>query len=95
MEPLNEEDVMEAVELLPFDEARNLAQSEVLDSGSRESKSAAHLAKLKEALLLYVNAKYMTHMRFIALEPALSTLGVSKRSVDGAWSVMREVLRRL
>ena len=95
MEPLNEEDLMEAVEQLPVDEARKLAQSEVLDSGSRESKSAAHLAKLKEALLLYVNAKYMTHIKFIALEQALSNLGVSKRSVDGAWSVVREVLRRL
>ena len=94
MEPFNEEDLMEAVEQLPVDEARKLAQSEVLDSGSRESRSASHLAKVKEALLLYVNAKYMTHIKFNTLEPTLTNLGVSKRSVDGAWSVVREVLNR-
>ena len=45
------------------------------------------LSKLKKALLLYVNAKYVDRVRFTSLEPHLMQIGVGGRSVNGAWGI--------
>ena len=53
------------------------------------------LSKLKKALLLYVNAKYVDRVRFTSLEPHLMQIGVGGRSVNGAWGIMRKALQSL
>ena len=68
---------------------------EVTESVDGASRPSTHLDRVKEALLLYVQAKYVDHVSFTSLESKLMQLGVGARSVNGAWSIVRKVLREL
>ena len=54
---------------------------EVTESVDGASRPSTHLHRVKEALLLYVNAKYVDHVSFTSLESKLMQLGVGARSV--------------
>ena len=69
--------------------------ADCLDDAFPASRSEAHLSRLKDALLLYINAKYVWHIKFRALEPRLAELGVGVRSVNGAWGLVRDALKVL
>ena len=60
-----------------------------------QNRSGMHLARLKQCLLLYVNAKFMDGVSFTSLEQQVVDFGVSVRSVNGAWGAVREALKSL
>ena len=84
---------------LPLAIAREVADSMQLadgsDDGVRLARPSTHLERLKQGLLLYVQAKYVTRVPFTSLEPRLIQLGIGARSVNGAWGVVRDSLREL
>ena len=84
---------------LPLAIAREVADSMQLadgsDDGVRLARPSSHLERLKQGLLLYVQAKYVTRVPFTSLEPRLIQLGIGARSVNGAWGVVRDSLREL
>ena len=55
---------------------------EVTDSVDGASRPTTHLTRLKEALLLYVNAKYVQHMKLSSLKESVQDIGVGLRSVN-------------
>ena len=57
------------------------------------SRAEVHLARLKQGLLLYVDAKYLYNVKLVTLEPQLMSIGVSKRSVNGVWSLVRAAIQ--
>ena len=69
-----------------------MAEGSLFDEALPSSRADAHLVRLKEALLLYVNAKYSDRVTFTSIEGKLAKVGVGKRAVDGAWSLIRAAL---
>ena len=78
---------------LPLAMAREVADSMQLADGSDDgvqlARPSTHLERLKQGLLLYVQAKYVTRVAFNSLEPKLIQLGIGARSVNGAWGVVQ------
>ena len=87
----------EATSVLPLlpTEVELSERCDGFDEAIQPSMTESHLARLKEALLLYVNAKYVQLVAFKTLEPKLKALSVGLRSVNGAWRLVRDALRGL
>ena len=85
--------------MLPLALATEVADGlQLMDGTDNElppvKRGEGHLARLKDALLLYVKAKYVDHIRLYALQPELASLGISPRSVNGAWGLVRNALKQ-
>ena len=86
--------------MVPLAIATELAEDLQLADGLDEdplqmTRAEVHLARLKQALLLYVNAKFIEHVSYTSLKPKLMKLGVGSRSVNGAWAIVRDTLKGL
>ena len=77
------------------EEVDSLELGDGMSEGRNLTKADMHLARLKECLLLYVNAKFVDKVSFTSLNLQVMQLGVGVRSVNGAWGVVRDALKAL
>ena len=81
-------------EAMPLAIAHQIVDGSLFDDALPPGRADAHLARLKKALHLYVNAKYIDHMKFTTLEDKLAEIPVGTRSVNGAWAFVSKALKQ-
>ena len=81
---------------MPLAIAHQIVDGSLFDDALPPGRADAHLARLKKALHLYVNAKYIDHMKFTTLEDKLAEIpvGTRSRSVNGAWAFVSKALKQ-
>ena len=77
------EEMATTLEMPPLPIGQDHVEGDLFDD-VLPSRADSHLARVREGLQLYINAKFLQHVKFNTLGPELAEIGISARSVNGS-----------